>query len=525
MKKNINKLILSLAISAMILGINGCSKELTEKVYSSDTENNFYTNATQVQAAYGLPYAFLQKVMYEIHFTMSELSTDETVVTVKANQGYENGQWIRFFQHTWTSQEPFILYEWSNLYQGIGYCNSFINAMEDRDISDFGMSVSKEQMVSEIKLVRALLYYWLLDQFGNVPIATSLSDVNLSTTPRSEVFNFVEKEILENINNLKKKGDPDWYGHFTQSAAHALLARLYLNAEVYTGTPRWDDCLTHCNAILEGDESYALDANWNDPFLINNEGSSENIFVVPYDANNAPGFNAVQVQLWGALGWQWYFNDWLWGKVVTPEAFFNLYEEDDKRRDQWLFGPQTYFDENGDEQPVWGWYDQDGQHFVIHPHIEQLNNSVGGYGQGVCNVKYEIQRGTPQVASPTQMSNDLVVFRLAEIMFIKAEALMRQNSNTPTSETVNLVNEVKQRSFDTFIPYTVNTLTVDEFLDERGREFAYEMKRREDLIRFGKFEEARWEKPADAGTFRRLYPIPFNILSANPSLTQNPGYN
>lgn len=525
MKKIIKNTYLAFALTSAIVIMNGCSKQLTETVYSSDTENNFYTNATQVMAAYGLPYAFLQKVMYEIHFTMSELSTDETVVTVKANEGYENGQWIRFFQHTWTSQEPFILYEWSNLYQGIGYCNAFIESIEKVDISSYGLTTPKEQIISEIKLIRAMLYYWLLDEYGNVPIATSLSQANLTSTPRAEVFTFVEKEILDNIGNLKKKGDPDWYGHFTQSAARALLARLYLNAEVYTGSERWDDCIEQCDAILDGDESYSLDANWNDPFLINNEGSNENIFVVPYDANNAPGFNAVQVQLWGALGWQWYFNDWLWGKVVTPEAFFNLYSDEDKRKQQWLYGPQTYIDENGDEQPVPGWYDQDGQQFNIKPHIDMINNSTGGYGQGVCNIKYEIRRGTPQEASPTHMSNDLVVFRLAEIMFIKAECLMRKNGGAATPDAVTLVNSVKSRAFDTFVPYTTGTLTMDEFLNERGREFAYEMKRREDLIRFEKFEEARWEKPADQGTFRRLYPIPFNILSANPALTQNQGYN
>lgn len=523
MKKTL-KTAYSTALLFTLLLFTGCSKKLTEKVYSDDTENNFYTNATQLMAAYGLPYAFLQKVMYEIHFTMCELSSDETVVTVKANQGYENGQWIRFFQHAWTSQEPFILYEWSNLYQGIGYCNSFISAVENRDISKFGLQVSKEQLVSEVKMVRAMLYYWLMDEFGNVPIAVDLNTPNLPSSPRAEVFEFIEQEIKNNIGNLKKKGDADWYGHFTQSAAQALLARLYLNAEVYTGTPRWDDCLAACNAIIEGDEPYSLDDNWNDPFLINNEGSKENILVVPYDANNAPGFNAVQVQLWGALGWQWYFNDWLWGKVVTPEAFFDLYSNDDKRKQQWLVGPQTYLDENGNEQPVPGWYDQDGQQFVIYPKIDMLNNPIGGYGQGVCNVKYEIKKGTPTSASPTQMSNDLVVFRLSEIMFIKAECLMRKNNNNATQDAVNLVNAVRARSFSTNKDYSIAQLTMDELLAERGREFSYEMKRREDLIRFGKFGDARWEKPQDDGPHRKLFPIPSNILSANPALTQNPGY-
>jgi starch-binding outer membrane protein, SusD/RagB family len=159
---------------------------------------------------------------------------------------------------------------------------------------------------------------------------------------------------------------------------------------------------------------------------------------------------------------------------------------------------------------------------VVTPYIDMLINNEGGEAQGAMNAKYEIE-----VGGLSSMSNDMVVFRLADIMLMKAECLMRLNGNVATSESVTLVNDVRVRSFEEGDPdahYTTVTLTIDELLDERGRELAYEMHRREDLIRFGRFTDEWWEKPA-SDLHREIYPIPFNVLTSNPALKQNPGYN
>src|SRR5699024_9690364 len=153
------------------------------------------------------------------------------------------------------------------------------------------------------------------------------------------------------------------------------------------------------------------------------------------------------------------------------------FKSNDYRINQWLVGPQSYYDEYGNEQPVWGWWDQDGQQLVIRPEIEMFNNSSGGYGDGVRNVKYEIE-----YEMADDMNNDFVLFRLSDMMLLKEEALMRQNGVNATQEAVDLINEVRKRSFadgDPDATYTTATLTMDELLDERAREFAYEMKRRE----------------------------------------------
>ncbi len=514
--------LLVLPLFLAFLSIPSCTKKLTEHVYSSETSGNYYATADQVTAAYVQPYSFLQTLIYSVHFAVEEFPTDEAVVTVKAGQGYENGQWIRFHQHSWTSGEDFLQYEWSNMFQGIGYCNNFIDAMENRDVSKFNLPLSKDQMIAETKLMRAMYYYWAMNDFGNIPVVDHLGVQSPPTQPRAQVFAFIEQEIKNNIGQLGEKGDATWYGHFTKTAAHALLAKLYLNAEVFTGTARWDDCITECDSVINSG-LYSLDSTWQTPFLVNNQTSNENIWVVPFDAQYAPGFNATIQQTYGALKDKYYFSDYPWSKVVTQESFFDLYSSNDKRINQWLVGPQYY----ADSTPVLGWYDQDSKPFVIYPHIDMLNNANGGYGQGVCNEKYQIQPTTAGNPIPDNMNNDLVVFRLADIMMMKAECLMRKAGGSTPQTAVDLVNAVRARAFDAGAQgaaYTTATLTMDEMLNERGREFAYEMKRREDLIRFGKFEQAWWEKPADGDKHREIFPVPRNILTVNPALKQNPGY-
>lgn len=517
MKKNIyiNKSLLVFFITA-IFCFSGCN-DLEEDVYSSETSDNFYQSADQIMAAYVLPYSFMQTYAYQVHFGVQEFTTDEAVVPVMYGYVDQEGQWLRFHQHTWTSSDLWVRLEWETLFQAIGYCNYFIDAVQEMDLSSMNLPVSKEQMIAEIKMVRALNYYWALSSFGNIPVVEHVGEPNPPTQSSAEVFAFIEKEITENIPKLSEKGDPGWYGHFTKPAAQALLAKLYLNAEVFTGTARWDECISACNAVLNS--NYSLDPEWDDPFVVNNELSNENIFVIPFDASSAQQFNFAEQNLHENILFAKYNVEYYgWHKIRTQESFFNLYQPNDYRINQWVIGPQTYIDENGDEQPILDW---NGEPMVVTPYIDMLNNTDGGEAQGAMNIKYEIE-----VGGLGSMSNDMVIFRLADIMLMKAEAMMRQNGGVATQEAVDLVNNVRARSFapgDPDATYTTSTLTLDELIDERGRELAYEMHRREDLIRFDKFTEAWWEKPASA-EHRELFPIPFNVLTANPALEQNPGY-
>ena len=503
-------------LAALIL--SGC-KKLNENLYSVDTSDNFYQSANEVMAAYILPYSFIQTHIYQVHFSLQEFPTDEAVVPVRYGYIDQEGAWVRLHQHTWTSSDSWILAEWQNMFQAIGYCNNFIDGIKDRDLSKMNLQVSKEQMIAEAKMVRALHYYWALSDFRNIPIVEHVGESNPATHTGAEVFAFIEKEIKDNLPLLGEKGDAGWYGHFTKSAARALLAKLYLNAQVFTGQEHWQDCVTVCDSILLSGK-YSLDAHWNDPFLVHNENSEENIYVVPFDAANAIQFNFAEQDfheniLFAKYGVSYYG----WHKISTQESFYDLYSAKDRRINQWVVGWQTYTNQDGDKDTVRMW---DGETPMnVTPAIDMLINYDGGEAQGAMNMKYEIEKGGLE-----NMSNDMVVFRLADIMYMKAECLMRLNGGAATPDALKLINAVRARSFASNDPnakYKTTTLTLDELLNERGREFSYEMFRREDLIRFGKYTDAWWEKPASDKN-REIFPIPFDVMTANPVLKQNPGY-
>ena len=516
------RLLLSLLVITSV-GLSNCTKKLSETVFSEDTQSNFYQTSNQVIAAYVLPYSYLQTHIYQVHFQDVEFVTDEACVPVLFNYIDQGGQWIRFHQHTWAAPDPWILNEWQDLYQAIGYCNNFIDNIQNVDVSKMVLPISKEQMIAEVRMVRALHYYWALSEFGNIPVVQHIGVVNPKNSTPAEAFAFIENEIKQSIPDLGEKGSTDWYGHFTKTAAYALLAKLYLNAQTITGTDHYKDCITYCDLIINSGK-YSLDANWNDPFKAQNENSNENIYVVPFDANNAQGFDFIEQNIHENITAAEYGNDYGYRKISTQESFYDLYAKNDLRINQWLVGPQTYVDGNGDTQVV---YDYEGNPMVITPTITDLLNA--GDDEGVMNVKYEIENGLNYGSNgQVNMNNDMVVFRYADILYMKAECEMRTGGGSSTQDAVDLVNQVRQRSFsaEDFInaKYTSATLTMNELLNERAREFSYEMFRREDLIRFGKFEEAWWEKPADADKHHELFPIPQIVLTGNPALKQNPGY-
>ena len=406
-----------LILFALILSCSMSCKKLDEHVYAQETTSNFFQTKDQVMSGYVQPYAFLATHIYQVHFALSEFATDEAVCPVRYGYVDQNGMWNRLHRHTWVTNDDWINTEWNDMYQAIGYANYFIDAIQDRDLSKMGLPISKTQMIAEAKMVRDLHYYWLLDEFGNVPIVEHVGVNNPATSSRKDVYNWLINDIGANLPSLGHKGDATWYGHFTQEAAHALLAKIYLNAKVFTGTDQYAKCIAECDALINSGK-FSLDAKWNTPFLAHNESSNENILVVPFDIKNAPNFDAGQQQVhWDEGPLKYGIGD-AWFKVSTQQSFYDLYAQNDFRVNQWLVGPQTYVDQNGATQPI---PDDDGNQLTIDPVIPSLDNSDNGYN-GVNNVKYEIEN-----TGSVYMNNDLVVFRLGDILDMKAECLMRQN--------------------------------------------------------------------------------------------------
>ncbi len=199
--QKINYKILPLFV-VMLLCFSNCTKKLNETVFSQDTNGNFYQNADEVMAAYVLPYAFIQTHIYQVHFQVTEFSTDEACVPVLYGYLDQEGQWIRLHKHTWTAADPWILTEWQDMYQAIGYCNNFIDNIQKIDVTAMNLPVSKTQMIAETRMIRALHYYWALSDFGSVPVVEHVGLINPPNNTPAEVFVFIEKEIKESIPNV-----------------------------------------------------------------------------------------------------------------------------------------------------------------------------------------------------------------------------------------------------------------------------------------------------------------------------------
>ena len=519
---------------------HSCTK-LDETVYSSITAESFFRTKEEVIANYIRPFAHIVgSYQYRI-WHLNTLTTDETSMPYKDGTPPADGgdQIVGFHWHTWTKDDAEIKNTFDALYRGVGYTNATIQNMEAIDFEKLNVGLSKESVLAELKVYRAWYYLMIMDMFGNVPIVEKVGEpLYPASSERKDVFAYVEKEILENVDKLADKGSPNTYGHITKPGAWALLAKLYLNAEIYTGklTPnglqpgvsRWDDCIKYCDKLLNYTVGggYQLDANWNDPFKIKNEASKENIFVVIYDTTYATEMRWNYKNLHAEHQKTYNLGFAPVNRAMTHNDFYKLFGATDKRQQQWLVGPQFAADGITPLKCLSG--AQRGKPLVLDPLF------VNGPGDtatmltakeyhGARNVKYEIQKG----GRISQMSNDVPVFRLADIYITKAEALMRKNGGMANAEAVNLVNTMRARCFspgDPAATYTLADLTLDELLNERAREFVWEGWRRNDLIRFGKFTSGTWWDKKPSAPYRIVFPIPAASLSINPNMTQNPGY-
>jgi hypothetical protein len=549
-----NKSIIYLAFMLFLALSSACTK-LDENAYDQIPSDNFYSNKNEVLSAVLRPYthanAWVTPSGQDGWWRPAELSADQLAWPTKGPHGEDSGKWKRLHYHTWTVDEAGLNNAWSLMYAGVGYCNDPIAQINSRDISAMGITQQeKDSYLSELKLLRAFHYLKLMDLFGGVPIQTEPADplnpVYPSTSSRKEVFDFVEKEIKENINNVPKLSRAQ-LGRMSQASGYAMLVELYLNAEVWSGTPRWDDCIAAADKIINNEGggqngNMALDPNITDQFKNTNDLSKEVIFSIAYDFTRAkfePSwtgefYHFAQRDIYGGgrNG-----ND---GIVLVPGVYTN-YEADDLRKTNWLLiGPQLKFADG--VTPVQGTVEYAGKPLEFVDNIQRnskgstvSNMSEGEENSGVRFNKYKLGNSVPGVVNgvkvepdPNYNNTDWNVYRLTWIYFAKAEALMRKNGGSATQEAVDLINATKKRAYTDATwaskAYTTSSLNLDELLAERGREFIFEGFRRDDLIRFGKFTTTAWWDHSASSAIRNLYPIPQRQRDLNPKLAQNPGY-
>ena len=511
--------------------------DLDEELFDTVTSENFFQTDEEFVAALGQAYSSFSGLGSHANlWAINELSSDELVVATKGGDWFDGGILIQLHQHEATPDNGFFNNAWTQIYSGINNCNRLI--FQFQQLEDNPQAAA---FIAELRGLRALWFYWAMDAFGNVPLTTDFTQTgNPATASRQEVFNFIESELNAIVDLLPAESNSATYGRMNRWAALALRARLYLNAEVYTGTPRYSDAAADAEAIMNSG-LFSLAGNYAENFAVENSGSPENIFVIPYDKVFATGFNWNAMTLHYASQGVFQFTFQPWNGYAVVEEFYNSYIDSennpgpqgpvwsglaefdpanitpngtgtlDRRLSNFIVGPQVNPDGSIAVDPAFEATDPDGTMLNFTPEINEI--FPNGWRQGGArNGKYEFEQGGTE-----NLDNDFVIFRLGEMMLIKAEADYRMGN---TASALAIVNQIRERAG--VDPFT--ELNDENLLAERGREMFAEMTRRQDLIRFGRFQDAWWEKDASSATFN-IFPIPQPQLDANPSLQQNPGYN
>ncbi len=526
-----------------ILLIAASCTKLDEKsiLYDQVTEDNFYKTDRQLAAAVGAAYSPIfgnYNGPNNPFFDLNEVTTDEIVVPTRGADWGDGGHWVRLKTHTTTSQDTRPNGAWNFGFSGVTTCNKLLVALAA------SKSPKAAAYVSELKCLRAIYYYWLLDLFGNVPISTDFSNTAPpATNTRAEVYAFVEKELLDNIEALPKigTGDGPYYGRVTYYAAEATLAKLYLNAQVYTGTPQYDKAIAACDVIINSGK-YSLMANYADNFSRNNIGSTESIWAIPFDGVHAGNFTIPMTTLHLQSQDTYQMNSQPWNGFASVQEFYQSYIDptqnpgpqgtvvgldpkgtpitgtvDKRMLNNFLVGPQYRSDgvtpllDGGADAT-----DPDGPPITFTPYINEL--APNAWRQSGARIgKWQFYKGMQ-----TGLDNDLAIYRYADILLMKAELVARKNGNWSDPVTLALVNQIRtvHGGVDPF-----PSLTAATFLAERGREMFAESYRRQDMIRFGVYNDAYRFHAADPDTHVNIFPVPATQINANQNLKQNPGYN
>ncbi len=555
-------ILISLALIAF--NLISCTN-LDEELYSEVTPDQFFQNDEEFISALGAAYTQFRNFASNDPFTLQETSTDEMVVPTRGQDWDDGGEWRRLHLHSWTSEDGPMNGGWNFGFSGVNTANRLIYQFQ-KLVDDGQVEQDKaDAFIAELQAVRAFFYWQLIDMYGNVPLVMDFANAEATppTKPRAEVFQAVLKDLEEAVPKLSRSVDGTTYGRMNYYAGQALLAKLYLNAEVYSGTPMWDKVIVACDSIINSGK-YALEANYFANFNVDNSSSSEFIFAIPYDEVFYHGFNlAVRTLHYGSQ--QTYnLKAQPWNGFCTLEEFYNSYSDDDlrkgdvgtvdgpaKKRGNFIAGYQyaadgvTKITDDGfeapqpDRQPVPLLGDPDGaplnfgNMFSDQPQINELGPQA--YRQsGVRIGKWEIAMGS----DPAAMSNDYAVFRYADVLLMKAEALWRTHDE---AGALILVNQIRERAGIADLTSLDGPLSFDmdggsvaggELFNEIGREMFAENHRRQDLIRWGFFTEVdKWVlpfyNPQDVLTtdpYTTVYPVPRAKLDANPNLKQNPGY-
>jgi hypothetical protein len=488
------------------LGAQGCTK-VNETVYDKLSSNAFYSTPAgaedalasvygKISGTWGANYAGRDNCWYD----MNEFSSDEQVIPHRSD-----GNWqLDFAQLYLRTEAPTltpVTNTWNWLYSSIYTANLAI--------AELTAAKADPSLIAEARVARAWFYYLAIDDFGNVPFYTdNNTDISkIAQTDKATIYKFIVSELTANVDLLSTTRGGAYYGRFNKWAGYMVLAKVYLNAGVYTGTTQWQAALDACNTIATG--GFTLHpATPNATSLLGNTyfdlfgdvcPNDETIFALALTENVISGNIYTIRSLNSANGTALIGYDG-WDGTVIPDQFYAKYDPSDVRIKQFLVGPQT------------------AGGLTYTPVIqENIIDPGAGDNEGIRDVKFF----PVPPADASGESNDFPVYRYADVLLMQAECELRLGN---AAAAAPFLNQVRERAglADIASP------TLSDVYDERGRELNMEGHRRQDMIRFGTFLEAHGDAPnvvpAMSNTYL-LFPIPTSALTADPLLKQNPGYN
>jgi starch-binding outer membrane protein, SusD/RagB family len=490
------------AVLALALSFTACT-DLVEKPYSEATPDNYFVNAASFEAALVPAYASLRNYIWN-YWNLSEHTSDELQGPTRGGDWGDGGQWVRLNSHELLPNEGLINDLWSDLFTGVSRANNAIATFSGAPDS----VKEKALFIAEAKALRAFYYYLLCDTFGNVPIVT-VAQSDPANPPaqatRAEVVAFVESEMKAALPSLL---DAPPSGRFSKGAANAVLAKLYLNSQAWTGTAKWAEAAAAADAVISSGK-YSLTSNYFDNFKTSNDGSKEIILLAGFSSTKDLGFPNMNLYMRTLHYNQIPSSPWN-GFTTIAEVYDSFDAKDPRRQVMWQgqqYADMTWPAANTAGTPL---NDRTGKPLAF---TKACPITGADESNGIRVPKYQ-----PDVAAPGgQGENDFAIFRLADIMLVKAEALVRSNN---AAAALPVVNAVRARAG--VAPLT--SVDINGIWKERTYEMFWEGVRRQDQIRFGKFTEGYTNKTAVSNAKVLLFPIPTGQLANNPKLKQNPGY-
>lgn len=537
MKRYINILMVALAMM-----MTSClTEDPKDQLYEEDiynNANNIYINAVAVLYNYiggSADSEGLQGTCRGI-YDYNTLTTDEAMIPIRGGDWYDGGLWTNMYQHKWSPNDLPLYNTWKYLYKVVVLSNKSLHI-----IDKYSHNLSEEQRVAyeaEVRALRALFYYYIMDMYGRVPIVTSYEQPQneVVQSERSEVFRFIVNELQEVAELLpyersNKMGN--YYGRVTRPVAHFLLAKLALNAEIYCddnwtdGVPRngkeifftvdgeklnaWQTCIKYCDKLAEA--GYRLEDDYSYNFSVHNENSNENIFTIPLDKNLYAAqfwylFRSRHYNHGGALGGS--SENGTSANISTVLAYGYGTDDVDARFEKNFYAGIVEVD----GKPVMM---DNGQQLEYFPLELKLNLTGSPYVKtaGARMAKYEVDRTSH--SDGRQPDNDIVLFRYADALLMKSEAKVRNGEDGSLE-----LNVVRNR---VGMPYREATL--ENILEERLLELVWEGWRRQDMVRFGVYHKSydqRVQLADEKNGYTTVFPIPQKSIDLNPKLKQNVGY-